>query len=85
MLKQNIVRIFVASLLLALLSCSSLSAQSPQGTICIVPLDNLWQKFAQGIHGVSVRIDKREPVLLPRKEGVKVEGLDLSQRHLIAL
>ena len=78
-------KIFATFTVFTLLFCFSVPSQSQQGAVCIAPLDNLSQKFVQGVRGVSVRIDKGDPILLPQKEGVKIAGLDVSQRHLVVL
>ncbi len=78
------------ALLIGFLFSKALSAQTTGGTICVVP--NSAEPPTLISPGGSynpatllVKIDKREAVPWPHKKSIKIEGLDLKERHLIVL
>ena len=78
------------SLLILLLFCKALSAQTSSGTICVVP--NSSEPPTRISPGgdynpatLLVKIDKREAVPWPHKKSIKIEGLDFKVRHLVVL
>lgn len=82
-------------MVLALLLLVSISANSQEttGSVCIAARidDPFWKEEATlpngGInsHGLKVRVDKRPAEEWPQRKSLKVEGLDTSERHLLAV
>ena len=73
-----------------LLSCHVLYGQSERGTICLAP--NSPEPPTRISPGgdynpatLSLSIDKGKPILWPHKESIKIDGLNLAERHLIIL
>ena len=67
--------------------CPAFPAEHGQGSVCFAPSPSTRpSRFAPGeLYNpatLSVRIDKRPAVLWPHKESLKIEGLDITQRHL---
>jgi hypothetical protein len=82
-------RSIVISLLLAYLFSPTLFAQPGFGTVCVVwnsakpPTHVLTESYNPAT--LKLRIDKRPAVLWPHKDDLKLENLDLSERHLVVL
>jgi len=78
------------ALLIVFLACAALSGQRKPGTVCVAP--NPSEPPTRISPGgnynpatLSVKIDKRQPILWPHKESVKIGDLDLAERHLVVL
>jgi hypothetical protein len=76
--------------LLCFLLSQILSADPGLGTICVAP--NSAKKPPRISPGgdydpatLLLKIDKRSAVPWPHKESLKIEGLDLQERHLVVL
>ena len=77
-------------LLVSFLLCPVLWAEQHRGSVCIAPNSSTppirvspGQMYNPAT--LSIRIDKRPVVLWPHKECLKVEGLDITQRHLFVV
>ena len=73
-----------------LLSCPVLYGQSERGTICVAPNSPEPPTLISpgGDYNpatLSLSIDKGKPILWPHKESIKIDGLNLAERHLIIL
>jgi hypothetical protein len=69
---------------------SSSGSQQESGTVCVLPNspDPPTRISPGGEYNPStlrVRIDKREPILWPHKHLVRIENLNLGERHLVVL
>lgn len=85
-------RFVLIGLTLVLLLSQSAQAEPKTGTVCVasraatpfrgqvIPLTG---EVSSG--GIQLRIDKRPPVPWPQRESLKIEGLDLNERHLLAV
>jgi hypothetical protein len=78
------------TLWIAFLLYPALSAETGRGTICVLP--NSAEPPTLVSPGGSynpdtlmLRIDKRQAVPWPHKKGLKIEGLDLKERHFVVL
>jgi hypothetical protein len=68
-------------------------AQQRTGTLCVAARidDPFWKESATlpngqiNSHGLQFGIDKRSIVKWPEREGLKVEGLDTAERHLVSV
>jgi hypothetical protein len=65
-------------------------AQTGSGTVCVASRnDDPWFKVpppeATSSRGLHLRVDKRTPVPWPQKESLKIDALDLSDLHLVAV
>jgi len=80
--------VFVAiALLVSSSACPLFSTENAQGSVCLAPSPSTPPRlFAPGarynLATLSVRIDKRQPVLWPHKASLKIGGLDVARRHL---
>jgi hypothetical protein len=79
-----------AALFLALLISQSMSAEGSEGTVCVAP--NSAERptlFSPGLEynpaTLSLKIDQRQTIPWPHKDSVKIDGLDLKERHLVVL
>ncbi len=77
-------------LVLSLLLSPLLLAEPGQGTVCVAPNSaQPPQRFSPGLEynpaTLSLRIDQRQTIPWPHKDGVKIDGLDLKERHLVVL
>ncbi len=78
------------ALFFVLLISQSISAEGGGGTVCVAPNS---AKFPMRISPggeynpatLSVKIDGRQTILWPHKESVKIDRLDLAERHLVVL
>jgi len=82
--------VIVLALLVAL--CQIAAAQAGGGTVCVAA--RAATPFRGQVipptgevssHGLRVKIDKRPTVPWPQRESLKIEQLDLSERHLLAI
>lgn len=65
-------------------------AEEPSGSVCVASrTDDPWWKTpppqATSSGGLRLRVDKRTAVPWPQKESLKIEGLDLHDRHLLGV
>jgi len=73
------------ALLIALLACPAFSDATAHGWLCIEPwgVKPLTNRFTRcGSGNLSLRVDAQRTVPWPRKESLKIEGLDLTESHL---
>ena len=85
MLRSNVI-----SLLVAYLFCPVLFAQSEYGTVCVVwnstkPPTRISPGGSYNPATLKLRIDKRSAVLWPHKQDLKIDNLDLTERHLVTV
>lgn len=83
-------RFSVLSLLIATLLSDNLLAQPQRGTVCVVwNTTKLPSRISPGGAynplTLKVRIDRRPAVLWPHKEDLKIDDLDLTERHLVVV
>jgi hypothetical protein len=78
------------TLLVVLLIYPTISAQTESGTVCVIP--NSEKPPTRISPGGSynpvtllLKIDRRPAIPWPHKEPLKIEGLDLTERHLVVL
>jgi hypothetical protein len=80
-------RITSIALLIVLLVCPALSSQSQYGWICVSPVpvrppSNYPLELCKS-GNLSLRVDAREQVPWPHKESIKIDRLDLAQKHSV--
>jgi hypothetical protein len=83
-------RTVTTALLFLTLYCPFVHAQTARGTVCVGPISPEMPTFALpgGIYSpttLSVRIDKRQPIIGPHKDCIKISNLDLTKRHLVVV
>ena len=88
--KGESMRLSAQLVLLILVACPLLPAQSGRGTVCVAPNPSEPPKLVSpgGYYNpatLTIQIDKRQPIKWPHKESVQIGDLDLSERHLIVL
>ena len=76
--------------LMSLFFCQILAAQQREGSVCVAPNPLEAPKLASpgGLYNPAtllLKVDKRSAVPWPRKESVRIEGLDPEERHLVVL
>jgi hypothetical protein len=76
--------------LVVLLISPCLLGQSKRGTVCVAPNSPERPKVSSpgddyNPATLSIGIDKRPPIPWPHKEGVKIDDLDVGERHLVVL
>jgi len=85
-------RVGVIGLALLLLFAIAGGAESETGTICVASRAD--DPFRGQIvpptgevssYGLQVKVDKRPAVAWPQRESLKIEGLDLKDRHYLAV
>ncbi len=80
-----------SAILIVLLLSTELAAENERGTICIAPVfenssaDTAAPELSCKSEKLSLKIDTRDPVPWPAKQGTKIERLDLSVRHLVVV
>ena len=83
--------VFIGLTFVFLLSQAS-GQETPPGTVCVA--SRAADPFRGQVipptgevssGGLRVRIDKRPSVPWPQRESLKIDGLDLSERHLLAV
>jgi hypothetical protein len=80
-------------LVFALMFSHLASAQQDGGSVCVAARadDPFWKESATlpdgkiNSHGLKLKVDKRPAVLWPLGKSLKVEGLELSERHALAV
>jgi hypothetical protein len=84
------VKIVSRGLCIVLLVCPALVAQSGRGTLYVRP--NSSEPPPRVSPGqfynpatLTLKIDKRPPIPWPHKESVKIDDLDVKERHLVVL
>jgi hypothetical protein len=76
---------------LAFLLCSTFSAESEQGSVCVAPVPveppstAATAEFFCHSGSFSLKIDKQQAFPWPRKESLKIEGLNITQRHRVTI
>jgi len=82
---------FIALTLLLLISQVT-GAQQGSGSVCVASRadDPFWKEPIPSSgeinsHGLRVKIDKRPPMAWPQKKGLKIEGLETSERHVLVV
>jgi|SRR5712692_1768149 len=79
------------ALLIAFLLCPAFSAESEHGSVCVAPVPVEPPSTAATPElfchsgSLSLKIDKQQAVPWPHKESLKIEGLDLTQRHRVMI
>ena len=73
-----------------LLVCPAVVAQSQRGTLCVAPNSpepptRVSPAQSYNPATLTFKIDKRPPVPWPHKESVKIDDLDVNERHLVVL
>jgi hypothetical protein len=76
------------ALLITVLACPSIPADAGQGAICMAPNPSTPPtRVSPGLNynpeTLKVKIDDRQAVPWPHKECLKIEGLDITKRHLV--
>jgi hypothetical protein len=75
-------------LLFLLLAFPVLLAQPEQGTVCVAPNPaGRPTRFLVFYNPdtLTIKVDKRQPIPWPHKEGVRINALDVNERHLIVV
>jgi hypothetical protein len=76
---------------IAFLLCTAFSAESEKGSVCVAPLPVEPPSTAATPElfchsgNLSLKIDKQQVVSWPRQESLKIESLDLTQRHRVTI
>jgi hypothetical protein len=79
------------ALLLIFSLCPVFSAESEDGSVCVAPIPVQPPSTAATPElfchsgNLSLKIDSQQVFPWPRKEGLKIEHLDLTQRHLVVV
>jgi len=78
------------AVLISILFSPQLPAQPKRGTVCIAPNSEKRPTLISpgGEYNpttLMISIDKRPPIHWPHKTSVKIDDLDLAQRHLVVL
>jgi hypothetical protein len=84
------VKILPVAVTILLLSLQIGATDSSTGSVCVASrADDPWWKVpvpqALESRGLRLGVDKRQVVPWPKKESLKIEGLDLSERHLLVI
>jgi hypothetical protein len=84
------VTILSRALLVLLLACPAIMAQTERGTLYVKP--NSSESPTRVSPGqcynpatLTLKIDKRAPIPWPHKESVRIDDLDVNVRHLVVL
>jgi hypothetical protein len=84
--------VMVTVLLAVLLFPHAGSTEPETGTICVAARAD--DPFRGQVipptgevssNGLQVKVDKRSPIPWPQRESLKIDGLDLKERHLLAV
>ena len=89
----DIVRTALTVLMLVLLVSISANTQQTTGSVCVAArIDDPFFKEPATLpngeinsHGLKVRVDKRPVEEWPQRKSLKIEGLDTSEQHLLAV
>jgi len=85
-------RVVVIGLAVFLVVTSGGRAEPETGTICVAARAD--DPFRGQVipptgevssHGLQVKVDKRQAIPWPQRQSLKIEGLDLQERHLLAV
>jgi hypothetical protein len=85
-------RVVVLGLVVFLLVTGGGRAEPETGTICVAARAD--DPFRGQVipptgeissHGLQVKVDKRPAIPWPQRQSLKIEGLDLQERHLLAV
>jgi len=90
---REIVKTGVTATMLVLLVSISLPAQKGTGNVCVAARvdDPFWKEPATlpngkiNSHGLKVRIDKKPMQEWPQQKSLKIDGLDIGERHLLVV
>jgi len=76
----------------AALAGDDASTTEASGSICVAPLpldakaqDKQSPSFRQLGYRFAIQVDVREPVQMSRKDGTRIDGLDLTSRHMVRI
>jgi hypothetical protein len=89
----DIVKPGLMTFTLILLVSNPGAAQRGTGSVCVVARidDPFWKEPATlpngeiNSHGLKVRVDRRPVEEWPQRKSLKIDGLDISERHLLAV
>jgi hypothetical protein len=89
----GVVRAHFIAWTLVLLISQFTCAQEGSGSVCIAARadDPFWKESATlssgqiNSHGLKVKIDKRPATAWPEQKSLKIEELDISERHLLVV
>jgi hypothetical protein len=89
----DIVKTGLLAVTLVLLGSISGAAQRGTGSVCVAARidDPFWKEPATlpngeiNSHGLKVRVDGRPVEEWPQRKGLKIDGLDISERHLLVV
>ena len=89
----DIVKTGLMAVTLVLLVSISGAAQRGTGSVCVAArIDNpFWKEPATlpngeiNSHGLKVRVDRRPVEEWPQRKSLKIDGLDISERHLLVV
>jgi hypothetical protein len=76
---------------IAFLLCTAFSSESENGSVCVAPLPVEPPSTAATPElfchsgNLSLKIDKQQVASWPRQESLKIESLDLTQRHRVTI
>lgn len=83
----------VILLVFALMACHLACAQQDSGSVCVAARadDPFWKEAPTlpdgkiNSHGLKLKVDKRPAVLWLLQKSLKIEGLELGERHVLAV
>jgi len=79
------------ALLTAPLVCPAFSAESEHGSVCVAPVPPeppstaATEELFCHSGNLSLKIDKQQVIPWPHKESLRIEALDLTQRHRVVV
>ena len=79
------------AILIATLLCPASFSQSERGSVCVAPISEDWQPTAATPDLVcdskqfSLKIDAQKAFSWPKKDSVKIDGLDFGTRHRVVV
>jgi hypothetical protein len=76
-------RFTLIAFLIWVLAWPATAAQSEHGSLCVHPVPQGHTYLSCRSGNLSLKIDARQSIPWPRKEGLKIEDLDLTQSHLV--
>lgn len=87
--QMRTVRPTMAVLVIAILVCPASSAQSFQGSICVMPLPKNWTEttLAENMicpgNNYSLKLDGHKSFAWPSKESIEIDDLDFDAHHRV--
>ncbi|MGO9591190.1 MAG: hypothetical protein ACLP3K_14235 [Candidatus Acidiferrales bacterium] len=87
--QMRAVRPAMAALVIAILFCPASSAQSSQGSICVLPLPKNWTETALAENmecpgnNYSLKFDGHKAFTWPAKESIEIDDLDIGGNHRV--